>query len=174
MQKGNAQDSVRWGWLPLLLESIPLSAQAERMEAGSGQCVGNRDHWPHLLRGRVTGCRDLRSGFPGQAGPHGASEHRSVTFAQGSAKPGPDHQGLLVPPHESRGGHSLLLTSSSCVRGTVWPNKRKRRNLEQRKVYCRALQGDGVAYVLKSSSFSEGFDDGEGFAGSVITSCTLG
>ena len=32
----------------------------------------------------------------------------------------------------------------------------KRQNLEQRKVYCKALQGEAVAHALKSPELPEG------------------
>ena len=36
-------------------------------------------------------------------------------------------------------------------------NKLKRRSLEQRKVYCKAMQEDEVAHALKSLELPEGF-----------------
>ena len=39
-------------------------------------------------------------------------------------------------------GMVLLLNIRSCARRIVKPNKPKHRSLEQRKVYCRAMQGD--------------------------------
>ena len=44
-----------------------------------------------------------------------------------------------------------------CARCMVRPNKLKRRSLEQRKVYFKAMQGDEVAHALKSLELSEGF-----------------
>ena len=55
---------------------------------------------------------------------------------------------------------TVLLQSVSvnlCVQCTVRPNKLKPLSLEQRKVYCRAMQGRQVAHALKSLSFPEGF-----------------
>ena len=37
------------------------------------------------------------------------------------------------------------------------PNKLKRRSLEPRKVYCKAMQGDEVAHALKSLEVPEEF-----------------
>ena len=38
----------------------------------------------------------------------------------------------------------LLLNTSLCARHTARPNKLKRWSLEQRKVYCRTVQGEWV------------------------------
>lgn len=37
----------------------------------------------------------------------------------------------------------IIVGASSCAQSMVKPNKLKRRSLEQRKVYCRAVQGHG-------------------------------
>ena len=46
----------------------------------------------------------------------------------------------------------LLLDANSCAWCTVRPNKLKRQSLEQRKVNCRAMQGDGCLVPKKSWS----------------------
>ena len=49
------------------------------------------------------------------------------------------------------------VNASSCVRGTVRPNKLKRSSLGQRKVYCRAMQGERRLVPLKALSSLQGF-----------------
>ena len=56
----------------------------------------------------------------------------------------------------------------------------KCRSLEQRRVYCRAMQGDEVAHALKSFMLLEGFrqsilkDRRSGdVSGYLISSCTI-
>ena len=44
----------------------------------------------------------------------------------------------------------LLLNASSCAQRKVSPNKRKYWNLEQRNVYCRAMQGERAARAQKA------------------------
>ena len=49
------------------------------------------------------------------------------------------------------------VNASSCARRTVRPNKLKCQSREQRKVFCRAMQGDEVAQALRSLKLPEGF-----------------
>ena len=51
----------------------------------------------------------------------------------------------------------VLPNASSCARRTVRPNKLKHRGLVQRKVYCRAIQGEQVAHAQKTPELPEGF-----------------
>ena len=44
-----------------------------------------------------------------------------------------------------------------CAQCTVRPNKLKCWRLEQRKVYCKAMQGDKVAHALESLKLPKGF-----------------
>ena len=50
-----------------------------------------------------------------------------------------------------------IVNTSSCAGHTVRPNKLKCRSLEQRKVYCKAMQRDKVARALKSLQLPKGF-----------------
>ena len=54
-------------------------------------------------------------------------------------------------------GRAEIVNTSSCTQCTVRPNKLKHRSLEQRNVYCKAMQGDEVAHALKSLGLPEGF-----------------
>ena len=49
------------------------------------------------------------------------------------------------------------VNASSCVRCTVKPDELKHRSLEQRKVYCRAMQGERWLMPLKALSSLKGF-----------------
>ena len=60
-----------------------------------------------------------------------------------------------------RGGHwprhaRLLPNAGLCAQHTVRPNKTKCQSLEQRKVYCRAKQGERVA-CAQNPKLPEGF-----------------
>ena len=50
-----------------------------------------------------------------------------------------------------------IVNASSCAGCTVRPNKLKHQSLEQRKVYCKTLQGYKVAHALKSLELPEEF-----------------
>ena len=54
---------------------------------------------------------------------------------------------------------TILATIStiSCAQHTVSPNKQKCPSLEQRKVYCRAMQGERWLMPLKALSSLKGF-----------------
>lgn len=60
---------------------------------------------------------------------------------------------------------SLLLNTSLCTRHTERPSKLKYQNLEQRKVYWRAMQRDGYL-VLKNPEIPDGFQ-GKAFIGKI-------
>ena len=69
---------------------------------------------------------------------------------------------------------------SSYAQHRVRPNKLKRWSLEQRKVYCRAMQGDEAPHALKSLKLPEGFRQSifkgqvrEGVTGYVISLCMI-
>ena len=101
------------------------------------------------------------------------------------AEKGRDTDSTLEPPKGMqpcrRPGFSPLVNSDSCAGHTVRPNRPKPRSLEQRKVYCKAMQGNEVAYALKCLEVPEGFWQsifksqvkGRGIAGYVIRSCTI-
>ena len=50
-----------------------------------------------------------------------------------------------------------IVNTNSCTRCTVRPNKLKCWGLEQRKVYCKTMQGDELVLALKSLELPEGF-----------------
>lgn len=85
------------GVAPLLLESIPLSAQAGKDGSWKWTVWATETS----LRGRVTECLDLPSGFPGHPGPT-APLSTGVSLCSGLQLSRPDDQGLLVPPTRAR------------------------------------------------------------------------
>ena len=50
-----------------------------------------------------------------------------------------------------------IVNANLCAQSTVRPNKLKRQSLEQRKVYCKAMQGDEVTQSLKSLELPKRF-----------------
>ena len=71
-----------------------------------------------------------------------------------------------------------------CAGRTQSEAKLKYWSLEQRKVYCRAMQGDEVAHALKSPELPEGFRQnifkgqvrgrGHGVCDQLVHSCLIG
>ena len=70
--------------------------------------------------------------------------HSSVLTILGSARPGTADRLANV-------------SASSCARHTVRSNKPKHQSMEQRKVYCRAMQGDRWLMPPKKPKLLEGF-----------------
>ena len=51
--------------------------------------------------------------------------------------------------HQQKFVDQMLLNRSLCAYCRLRPNKLKSQSLEQRKVYCRAKQGEQMAYTQK-------------------------
>ena len=62
---------------------------------------------------------------------------------------------------------TALSNSTSCAQLTARPKDTKR-SLEQRKVYCRDIQGEQVAHTPQNPEFPKGFQQIEGGAWLVI------